>query len=152
MHKCIYIYICMYIHTRCFPLFFYLVWKRRSEEVRADVWERNRKGNRSNVSLSVLHPPASSVAKVHRDVPRVLLPLFLSSPEGGDRFFLLAVIFHHGQERHSPLKRLNPFGGLGRETRTWVAKGWTKGDSYPRSRIAIFRPLPLYFTPLIPTP
>lgn len=50
---------------------------------------------------------------------RVLLPLFLPSPVGGQRrrFFLLTVIFHRGQRRRSPLKR-NPFRpGFGRRRR-----------------------------------
>lgn len=122
--------------------------KRQSKEVRAHVWVRNRKGNRPSVSSRVRY------GGTRGDVPWVLLPLFFVNPRRGWPFLSLSSDILPWPWRDVRLLSVwNPFGELGRE-REWERRGGgaAKEDSYPHCRIAIFRPLPLYFTPLIPTP
>lgn len=113
------------------------------EEISKHAWE--------HVTGKVIARTYPTGSQVRGDISRVLLPLFLSTLAGGraridPRFFLLAVIFHHGQERRSPLKRLNSLDSVGGE------EGGGTGSSYPHCRIAIFLSHPPYFTPLIPSP
>lgn len=104
----------------------------------------NRKGNRSNVS-------SQFGRRYTGTFPSFITPVFVH-PRRGWPFLSLSSdislwLREREQERRSPLKRWNPFG----RARSRNKEG-AKGDSYPHCRIAIFRPLPLYFTPLIPTP
>lgn len=62
-------------------------------ETLSHAWERWRKGNRSNVS-----PERSEGTQGHS--LSFITPVFVKSRRGlGRRFFLLAVIFYHGQKR-----------------------------------------------------
>ena len=75
-------------------------------ETLSHAWQRRRRGNSSNVS-----PGRSEGTQGH--LPSFIAPVFVK-PHGGQgrRFFLLAVIFHYGQKRRSPLKRSEPVGWI----------------------------------------
>lgn len=102
------------------------------------------------------YPPEVAEVEGHRGTaedgsPEFYYPCFLSSPGGGDRFFLLAVIFHWRAARDARL--LSVSTDSARRVLFQEGNGNGGGEVVTRTAgIAIFRPHPLYFTPLIPTP
>lgn len=75
------------------------------------------------------YPPHVSNGVTRVRSPSFIAPVFVNPRRrtGQRRFFLLAVIFHHGQERRSPLKRLNSLAGFGRGRRRGLAGGRPRG-------------------------
>lgn len=97
-------------------------------------------GNRSNVSS-----PVSVGGTQGRS--QVLLSLFLSTPGGGNRFFLLAVIFHYGwkKERKRDVRLLSVWthsGELGREIRRGQKGIVTRTAELPFSGLSLSILLP----------